>query len=203
MRRKVLSRVLTVSLVGILQLILLSLFLNALFETPAQAQTWVNNTGFASNRMIWNMPNAPLIGTPIVDWATPASPSPVGATSATPGLAAGASNATVVDLGVVSTAIMTSPVTLPVSVAGVPAVATVEGASAAPGGQTLAQARGPALDFGIGTFNNAYNFPSLNGRSLAEVAREIRQEVKQHPAHKVYTNDDIARLKQPTNTINR
>ena len=199
MRRQVLSRVLTVSLVGILQLILLSLFLSALFETPAQAQTWVTNTGFASNRMIWNMPNAPLIGTPIVDWATPASPSPAGATSATPGLAVGASNATVVDLGVVSTAIMTPPVTLPVSVASVPA----EGASAAPGGQTLAQARGPALDFGIGTFNNAYNFPSLNGRSLAEVAKEIRQEVKQHPAHKVYTNDDIARLKQPTNNMNR
>ena len=76
MRRQVMSRVLTVSLVGILQLILLSLFLSALFETPAQAQTWVTNTGFASNRMIWNMPNAPLIGTPIVDWATPASPSP-------------------------------------------------------------------------------------------------------------------------------
>ena len=144
------------------------------------AQTVVTNSGFASNRMEWGVPNVPLISTPILGLGT--STSVAGATGGTAGNVIGASNATISNPGVDSTIQMALPQTLFAGV--VPAEAAADSSPT-----------GHRFDFGAAKFDDAYDFPSLGGRSLAEVAAQTRAHIRAH-AKRVYTNDDISRLKQ-------
>ena len=169
---------------------LLLLLLATLAVIPAYAQVYVTNSGFASNRADWQLSNMPLLNTPIVDLGS-ASAGSVGATNATAGNLAGASNATV-PLGVSSSAMMNlAPVYgLPM----VPAPMVPMETSANPSSNQPGQ-----LSLGAASFNSAYDIPTLGGRTLAEVAKMTKERAQQHPT-KIYTNDDIQKLKPPTNT---
>jgi len=155
----------------------------AVSVVPSQAQLVVNS-GFASYGPNWGVPNVPLISTPILDLGT--ATSVAGASSGTAGNVVGASNATISSPSVSSTAVMTAPQML--FPGWLSSAAPTESASETSGGERR-------LDFGAAEFNDAYDFPSLGGRSLAEVATETRARVRAH-ANRVYTNDDILRLKQ-------
>ena len=157
----------------------LGLFL-AVSVIPVHAQTVVTNSGFASNRIEWGAPNVPLISTPILELGT--STSVAGATGGTAGNVIGASNATISSPGVDSTIQMALPQTLFAGV--VPAEAAADSSRT-----------GHRFDFGAAKFDDAYDFPSLGGRSLAEVAAQTRAHIRAH-AKRVYTNDDISHLKQ-------
>jgi len=158
-----------------------------------QAQTFVTPSGFASNRADWQGMNVPLLSTPVLDIGA-ASQSPVGATNATTGNAAGASNATMA-VGVTSSAMM-SPSPLLYSVPVLTSTPMVQPAPLAASESSAASASRVSL--GAASFNTAYDFSDLGGRSLAEVARLSKERAQQHPA-KVYTNDSIQQLKPPTN----
>lgn len=100
-----------------------AVLLMSLAVAPAFAQTWVTDTGFASNRLLWDQFNYPVLSTPMMSLNS-VSLSPAGASNATPGNVAGATNATlsISNMGLSSTANMMPP-TLPlVSVSGQPTV---------------------------------------------------------------------------------
>ncbi|HET7751842.1 MAG TPA: hypothetical protein VFK81_20785, partial [Terriglobales bacterium] len=82
----------------------------SLAAVQAFGQTWVTNTGFASNRLLWDEFNYPVISTPMLSLNS-VSLSPAGASNATPGNVAGATNATlsITNMGLSSTANMTPP----------------------------------------------------------------------------------------------
>lgn len=165
------------------------LMFSFLLAISLHAQTFVTPSGFASNRADWQSMNMPLLSTPVLDIGT-ASQSPVGASNATIGNAVGASNATM-SLGVTSSAIMSpSPI-----VYSVPVLTPMPMAQPAPEAPATTQGH---VSLGAASFNTAYDFSDLGGRSLAEVARLSKQRAQQHPA-KVYTNESIQQLKPPTN----
>src|SRR5437868_11504310 len=116
--------------------------------TLTQAQTYVTNSWFASNRMVYGVPNVPLVSTPIVDLQT-YSPSPAGATNATPGNVAGASNATISNMGL-GTTVATAPEAVVPVTAAVPV-----GLPSQPGSQAAGEQR-PAMDLGAARFNDVY-----------------------------------------------
>ncbi|HLX73452.1 MAG TPA: hypothetical protein VKR26_01890 [Terriglobales bacterium] len=180
-------------------------------------QTWVSNTGFASNRLLWNEFNYPVISTPMVSLNS-VSLSPAGASNATPGNVAGATNATlsITNMGLSSTANMMPPAVPLVSVSGQP---TVVGAvsrfiAPAPFVPVAAAARrfmvrgGPHgmmmahnapqtifVNTGAAVFDNAYGIP-VPPENLAQAAKNIRTWEQAHPPAKVYTNQDIDRIHQ-------
>lgn len=161
----------------------------AVAVVPAYAQVYVTNSGFASNRADWQVANMPMLTTPIVDLGS-ASAGSVGATNATAGNIAGASNATV-PLGVTSSAMMNLAPVYGFPIVNAP-MAPMQTSPNAPSGDTGR----PSL--GVATFDSAYDFPSLGDQTLADVAKLTKEHAQQHPS-KVYTNDDVQKLKPPTN----
>lgn len=173
----------------------------SLAMVQAWGQTWVTNTGFASNRLFWEQFNYPVVSTPMLTLNS-VSLSPAGASNATPGNVAGATNATlsISNMGLSSSANMTPPAIPLVSVSGQP---TVAGA----GGRTMMMRRGgqgnmmtrnehqEMLNTGAAVFDNAYSIPAAP-ENLVEAAAEIRAWERAHPASKVYTNQDIDRIHQ-------
>jgi hypothetical protein len=146
-----------------------------------QAQVWVTNTGFASDRMIWGIPNVPLISTPIID-LQPSFVTAAGATNATAENTAGASNATLENYG---------PEPVMSSRFGPHGRAIGE-----PEGTPGMRAHQHRLDMGGASFESAYDFPDLGGQSLAEVTARARQYAMSHRAKRTFTNDDVNRVKQ-------
>ena len=200
-----------------------AVLLVSLAVTPAFAQTWVTNTGFASNRWLWDEFNYPVLSTPMVSFNS-VSVSPAGASNATPGNVAGATNSTlsISNMGLSSTANMTPPTIPLVSVSG---QATVVG-SVAPligprpfvplaafdgrrfagagrrfghhGPQTIMMARNMPqmiINTGAAEFNNAYSIP-VPPEDLAQAAAQSRAWQRAHPTTRTYTNQDIDRLHQ-------
>lgn len=181
-------------------------------------QTWVTNTGFAGNRLLWNEFNYPVVSTPMVSLNSVAL-SPAGASNATPGNVAGATNATlsITNMGLSSTANMTPPATTLVSVSGQPTVAGAVSPLIAPAPFVPLAAglhphfmvrRGPRgrmmarnapqtifLNTGAAVFDNAYGIP-VPPENLAQAAKNIRAWEQAHPPAKVYTNQDIDRVHQ-------
>jgi hypothetical protein len=181
-------------------------------------QTWVTNTGFASNRLLWDQFNYPVISTPMLSLNSVAL-SPAGASNATPGNVAGATNATlsISNMGLSSTANMTPPAIPLVSVSGQP---TVVGAvspligqrpfvplaaglgrhrMARPVRHDMMMARNAPqtifLNTGAAVFDNAYPIPAAP-ENLAQAAKAIHAWEQAHPSAKVYTNQDIDRIHQ-------
>src|SRR5437868_14278198 len=95
----------------------------SLAVVQAFGQTWVTNTGFASNRLLWDEFNYPVVSTPMLSLNF-VSLSPAGASNATAGNVAGATNATlsITNMGLSSTANMVPPAVTLVSVSGQPTV---------------------------------------------------------------------------------
>ena len=181
-------------------------------------QTWVTNTGFASNRLLWDQFNYPVISTPMLSLNSVAL-SPAGASNATPGNVAGATNATlsISNMGLSSTANMTPPTIPLVSVSGQPTV--VGGVSpligprpfvplaaglgrhrmAHPARHGMMMARNAPqtifLNTGAAVFDNAYAIP-VAPDNLAQAAKAIRGWEQAHPPAKVYTNQDVDRIHQ-------
>ncbi|MGE5204395.1 MAG: hypothetical protein ACM3PW_02190 [Chlamydiota bacterium] len=181
-------------------------------------QTWVTNTGFASNRLLWDQFNYPVLSTPMMSLNS-VSLSPAGASNATPGNVAGATNATlsISNMGLSSTANMTPPTIPLVSVSGQP---TVVGATSSligprpfvplaaglghrfrsrPVRHRMIMARNAPqtvfLNPGAAVFDNAYAIPAAPD-NLAQAAQQIRAWGQAHPPVKVYTNQDIDRIHQ-------
>lgn len=190
----------------------------SLAAVQAFGQTWVTNTGFASNRLLWDEFNYPVVSTPMLSLNS-VSLSPAGASNATPGNVAGATNATlsITNMGLSSTANMVPPAVTLVSVSGQP---TVVGAvsplvgprpfvplAAGVGRHAMAHPRphgmmmaGNApqtifLNTGAAVFENAYAIP-VAPENLAQAAKAIRAWEQAHPPAKVYTNQDIDRIHQ-------
>ena len=180
-------------------------------------QTWVTNTGFASNRLLWNEFNYPVISTPMVSLNS-ASLSPAGASNATSGNVAGATNATlsVTNLGLSSTANMMPPAVPLVSVSGQPTTVGAVSPLVAPAPFVPVAAVGRRLmvrreshgmmmahnapqtifiNTGAAEFDNAYGIP-VPPEDLAQAAKNIRTWEQAHPPAKVYTNQDIDRIHQ-------
>jgi hypothetical protein len=194
-----------------------------LVVAQAWGQTWVTNTGFASNRLIWEQYNYPVASTPILSLNN-VSIAPAGASNATAGNVAGATNATlsISNMGMASSANMVPPQVPLVSVSGQP---TVVGAItpwrgprpfvplARMGGTVMAghammMHGGPQemmmaknehhremLNTGASVFDNAYAIPAAP-ENLAEAAKQIRAQRMTQPPSKVFTNQDIERLRQ-------
>lgn len=184
----------------------------------AFGQTWATNTGFATNRLLWDQFNYPVVSTPMLSLNS-VSLSPAGATNATAGNVAGATNATlsITNMGLSSTANMTPPAVTLVSVSGQPtvvgAVSPLVGprpfvALAAGLGRRTMVRPGPHgmmmahnapqtifLNTGAAVFDNAYGIP-VTPENLAQAAKDIRAWEQAHPPAKVYTNQDIDRLHQ-------
>ena len=156
----------------------------ALATISVQAQVWVTNTGFASDRMLWGVPNSLRITTPVIDLQT-TSPAAVGATNGTSGNIAGASNATLANVAVGSSATITPAMMV--------APPSAPGEPESPPQETAAH---QALNLGAASFESAYDFPWLGNQSLAQVAARTRERTKSHTAKKTFTNDDVARVKQ-------
>jgi len=165
--------------------------------TLTQAQTYVTNSWFASNRMVYGVPNVPLVSTPIVDLQT-YSPSPAGATNATPGNVAGASNATISNMGL-GTTVATAPEAVVPVTAAVPV-----GLPSQPGSQATGEQHA-LIDLGAARFNDVYanEFIHENGRSLAEIAAAWREWTKQNPPRRTITNQDLERLPKGTDVQNQ
>lgn len=180
----------------------------------AVGQTWVTNTGFASNRLLWDQFNYPVLSTPIMSLNT-VSLSPAGASNATAGNVAGATNATlsISNLGLSSAANVTPPAIPLVSSSGQP---TIVGAVSpwiarapfvpvaarhgmfhhAPHGVMMARNMSQAMiNTGAAQFDDAYSIP-VPPENLAQAAAESRAWQRAHPASRVYTNQDIDRLHQ-------
>lgn len=181
-------------------------------------QTWVTNTGFASNRLFWDQFNYPVISTPMLSLNSVAL-SPAGASNATPGNVAGATNATlsISNLGLSSTANMTPPAIPLVSVSGQPTV--VGGISPLIGPRPfvplaaglwrhrmelharhgMMMARNAPhqmfLNTGAAVFDDAHAIP-VAPENLAQAAKNIRAWEQAHPPAKVYTNQDVDRIHQ-------
>lgn len=194
----------------------------SLAVVQAFGQTWVTNTGFASNRLLWDQFNYPVISTPILSLNS-VSLSPAGASNATAGNVAGATNATlsITNMGLSSSANMTPPAVPLVSVSGQPtvvgAVSPLIGprpfvALAAGLGRRPMMQPGPRgmmphqmimarnmpekfLNTGAAVFNHASGV-SAQPENLAQAARDIRAWGQAHPPAKVYTNQDIDRIHQ-------
>jgi hypothetical protein len=187
----------------------------------AFGQTWVTNTGFASNRLIWDQFNYPVISTPILSLNS-VSLSPAGASNATAGNVAGATNATlsITNMGLSSSANMTPPAVPLVSVSGqptvvgsvspligprpfVPLAAALGGRMTHPGPHgmmphEMIMARNMPEKFmntGAAAFENASSI-SPRPENLAQAAAAIRAWEQGHPPVKVYTNQDIDRIHQ-------
>lgn len=202
-----------------------AVLLLSLAVAPAFAQTWVTNTGFASNRLLWDQFNYPVLSTPMVSFSS-VSLSPAGASNATPGNVAGATNSTlsISNMGLSSTANMTPPTIPLVSVSGQPTVVGsvspligpqpfVPLAAVAPfahrqfaghphfghrGPQTIMMARNMPqmmINTGAAEFNNAYSIP-VAPENLAQAAAQSRAWQQAHPTTRTYTNQDIDRLHQ-------
>jgi len=183
----------------------------------AFGQTWVTNTGFASNHLFWDQFNYPVVSAPILSLNS-VSVSPAGASNATPGNVAGATNATlsISNMGLSSSANLAPPAVSLVSVSGQP---TVEGAVSPlmgprplvplasrlgghpmmrPGPHGMMMARNMPekfLNTGAAGFDNATSIPARPG-NLAQAAAAIRAWEQAHPPAKVYTNQDIDRIHQ-------
>lgn len=173
----------------------------SLAMAQAWGQTWVTNTGFASNRLFWEQFNYPVVSTPMLTLNS-VSLSPAGASNATPGNVAGATNATlsISNMGLSSSANMTPPAIPLVSVSGQPTVAGAGGRTMMMrgGGQGNMMTRNEhqeMLTTGAAVFDNAYSIPAAP-ENLVEAAAEIRAWERAHPASKVYTNQDIDRIHQ-------
>lgn len=195
-----------------------AVLLLSLAVVQAFGQTWVTNTGFASNRLLWDEFNYPVVSTPMLSLNS-VSLSPAGASNATPGNVAGATNATlsITNMGLSSTANMVPPAVTVVSVSGQP---TVVGAVSRlvgprpfvplaaglgrhpmphPGPHGMMMARNAPhqmfLNTGAGVFDNAYPIP-VAPENLAQAAKDIRAWEQAHPPAKVYTNQDVDRIHQ-------
>jgi hypothetical protein len=146
------------------------------------------------------------------------SPSPVGASNATAGNVAGATNATlsISNMGLSSAANVTPPAIPLVSSSGQPTVVGAVSPLAGPGPYVAiagARARhamfygGPhgrmmadnmprmMINTGAAQFDDAYSIP-VPPENLAQAAAAIRAWEKAHPATRTYTNQDIDRLHQ-------
>ena len=191
----------------------------------AVGQTWVTTTGFASNHLLWDQFNYPVLSTPMVSFNS-VSLSPAGASNATTGNVAGATNATlsVSNMGLSSTANMTPPIVPLVSVSGQPTVVGAVSPLIAPqpfvplarvgrlgprrfaaglhfghhGPQTIMMARNMPqvmINTGAAEFDNAYSIP-VAPENLAQAAAQSRAWQSAHPTTRTYTNQDIDRLHQ-------
>ncbi|HEV2118298.1 MAG TPA: hypothetical protein VGR48_19835 [Terriglobales bacterium] len=195
-----------------------AVLLLSLATVQAFGQTWVTNTGFASNRLLWDQFNYPVVSTPMLSLNS-VSLSPAGASNATPGNVAGATNATlsITNMGLSSTANMTPPAVTLVSVSGQPTVVGAVSALVGPrpfvplaaglGRHTMARPRPHGmmmahnapqtifLNTGAAVFDNAYGIP-VTPENLAQAAKDIRAWEQAHPPAKVYTNQDVDRIHQ-------
>lgn len=139
-----------------------------------------------------------VVGTPTVDIGGNVAPSPVGASNATPGLQAGATNSTLLQGGVPAGSVMSQSaytynpgaVAVPINASG----GAPSAASSAP--NAGAYYAGPIFNTGAAQFGGVQT--GASGQSLAQVAREYRQKKGTQNA-RVYTNQDLERLaQQPT-----
>ncbi|HKC70986.1 MAG TPA: hypothetical protein VKB60_05140 [Terriglobales bacterium] len=194
-----------------------AVLLLSLATVQAFGQTWVTNTGFAGDRLLWDEFNYPVVSTPIISLNS-VSISPAGASNATAGNVAGATNATlsITNMGLSSTANMTPPAVTLVSVSGQPtvvgAVSPLVGprpfvhlaaglgrhAMTHPGPHGMMMARNAPqtifLNSGAAVFD-AHAIPAAP-ENLAQAAKAIRTWEQAHPPAKVYTNQDIDRIHQ-------
>ncbi len=160
------------------------------------------NTGTA---VIIAPPSAPLLVTPEISLTSPA-PATAGASSATPGNMVGATNA-VVPLPIQPRLQANGG---PQYGTGAPAMETVSPQPNAAGvvaGSTQAETTGgqagsllivngrAAFDRGVGSGAVVGAFDNTGGRSLGEIAREMRQKDATANA-RTYTNQDIERINQ-------
>ena len=196
-----------------------SFLLLSLAVAQGFGQTWVTNTGFATNRLLWNEFDYPVVSTPMVSLNS-VSQSPAGASNATPGNVAGATNATlsITNMGLSSTANMMPPSVPLVSVSGQPTVVGAVSPFFGPrpfaplaarmghpamterGHREIMMARNRPreatfLNTGAAVFNYAYSIP-VAPENLAQAAKSIRARQQAHPPAKVYTNQDIDRVHQ-------
>jgi len=196
----------------------LSVLVLSLAAVQAFGQTWVTNTGFAGNRLLWDEFNYPVVSTPMLSLNS-VSLSPAGASNATPGNVAGATNATlsITNMGLSSTANMMPPAVTLVSVSGQPtvvgAVSPLVGprpfvplaaglgrhAMAHPRPHGMMMARNAPqtifLNTGAAVFDDAHAIP-VAPENLAQAAKAIRSWEQAHPPAKVYTNQDVDRIHQ-------
>lgn len=190
----------------------------SLAAVQAFGQTWVTNTSFASNRLLWDEFNYPVISTPMLSLNS-VSLSPAGASNATPGNVAGATNATLslTNMGLSSTANMVPPAVTLVSVSGQPTVVGTVSPLVGPrpfvplaaglGQHPMAHPRPRGmmmarnapqtifLNTGAAVFDDAHAIP-VAPEDLARAAKDIRVWEQAHPPAKVYTNQDIDRIHQ-------
>ncbi len=164
-----------------------------LLASLAAAQTSVTPSWFATNRNDWSA-TAPLINAPVIQLAAP--PDQVGATSGTAGNTVGASASAPLNLGVTGSAVMMPGIwtTSAYSLAEAPPSGSSQGLT------TEAGSRG--LNLGAAAFDSAYDFPDLGQASLAQFASRAKKN-EQHHSAKVYTNDDVQRLKEQQETAGK
>ncbi len=165
------------------------------------------NTGTA---VIIAPPSAPLVVTPEVHLTT-VVPSP-GATNATPGNVAGAANSTAAmpvpprlqttvpqysmsGASVTQTAPPPENTTTSTGATGVTALPTTTA-----GTPVLVLNNRRYFDLGVGTPTAVGAFGNTGGKSLGEIAREMRQREATANAH-VYTNQDIQRINQQPGVV--
>lgn len=134
--------------------------------SPA-SNTFNNNGGFIGGGAV----GAPLIGTPSASFGGNVSPSPVGASNATSGLQAGASNST----------LMQEPMPMNAS-----------GSASSAASQQFAG----GFNTGAAEFSSDQG---LGGKSLGQIAAENRQK-KATQNVRVYTNQDLQRIAQTPTT---
>jgi hypothetical protein len=194
------------------------MLLLTLVAMQAFGQTWVTNTGFAGNRLLWDEFKYPVVSTPMLSLNS-VSLSPAGASNATPGNVAGATNATlsISNMGLSSTANMEPPAVTLVSVSGQPTVVGAVSPRIAPAlyvplaaglrrhpmphhgpHGTMMAHNAPQqvfLNTGAAEFNDAHSIPA-RPENLAQAAKAIRAWEQAHPPAKVYTNQDVDRIHQ-------
>jgi hypothetical protein len=150
---------------------------------PAPAGGLILQSGYATT-VGWGYP--PLLATPSASFST-LSANPVGATSATSNLQVGATNSTVDNVSVPVPAVQTGiAITQPGAV-------TMESAPAQTGPQPGSSA-GAGAGLGAAQFDVVSARVPGETRSVAEVARNLRQQAKAAPA-RTFTNADVQRLK--------
>jgi len=158
-----------------------------LLATLAAAQTSITPSWFATNRYDWSA-TAPLVSAPLFQLANPSAQ--IGATSGTAGNAVGASASAPLNLGVSGSAVMVP------TVWSAPAFSLAESQPNTVGPSATADTSSRGLDLGAAEFNSAYDFPDLGQPSLAQIAAIRRKSSAEPHSAKVYTNDDVQRLKE-------
>jgi hypothetical protein len=150
---------------------------------PAPTGGLILQSGYATTAG-WGYP--PLLATPTASFST-LSANPVGATDATSNLQVGASNSTVDNVSVPAPAVQTG---IAISQPGAVTIASAPAQT----GLLPGSSAGAGAGLGAAQFDVVSARAPGETRSVAEVARNLRQKAKPAPV-RTFTNADVQRLK--------